>query len=203
MKVDDIDGGETWPLNLKDDRRTQVAEFFCNLIVSVAFFATVVAVFFFTVGAYLEGIAVKQNTDRVIEEMMAPIVGLVPDDQKVKISAALTDLKVPDMQVANEQVTSSNNKITKDALFVVGSVLLFGLIIVFSVWGLMRLANKKNPSNAPPFDLKHLFVTNGVLVAFVLLVEFLFLFCIGVNYRSVDINNIKRQTANSLVEFLK
>jgi hypothetical protein len=203
MDVDELDGGETWPLNLKDNRKTQVAEFFCNLLLSVAFFATVVAIFFFTVGAYLEGVAVKQNTDRVVEEMMAPLAGVIPDEQKITINEALKGLQVPDMTSANEEVKKSNNKITTDALLVVGSVLVFGLIVVLSTWGGMRLANKRNPNNAPPFDLKHLFITNGILLGFVLLVEFLFLFTIGVNFRSVDVNDIKKTTAKSLINFLK
>ena len=196
------DGGEAWPLDHTHPKGTQVAEFFANLLLSVGLFAFVVSVLFFTVSSQLEAVAVKKNTDRVVQELIDPVVALIPDSQKEVIQTALQSLTAPDMRSTDNQVANSNKNLIRNVMTVMSSLLAVVLITVLLIWTCMYLRHKKNSKNAPPFDAKLLWVQNGIVLAFVAAVELLFLGCIGVWYRSVDVNDIKKSVSQSFITFL-
>lgn len=198
----DMDGGESWPIDHNHPKSTQVAEFFANLLLSVGLFAFVVAILFFTVSSQLEAVAVKKNTDRVIQELLDPVIALIPDSQKQNIQDQIQALVAPDMTSTDNQVANSNKNLIKKTMMVMASLLVFVLFTVFFLWTGMYLRHRRNPKAAPPFNARLLWTQNGIVLAFVVMVELLFLGGIGIFYRSVDVNDIKKSVSESFVSFL-
>lgn len=198
-----LDNPKTYPLDPKHPIKTQVAEFFCNLLLSVSLFAIFVAIFFFTVGSTLEGIAVKRNTDRVVQELLEPAVSVLDENEKKSANEQIKYLQAPDMDSEDESVRSKNREIVRNSFLVLGPLLAFGIIVVFGVWKGMRSAKARNPNSAEPFELKTMWIQNGILLAFVALTELLFLGMIGINYRSVKTKDIRLSVINALTDFIK
>ena len=198
----ELETGDKWPLDVTTSRSTQTASFFANFLLAISLFATVVAIYFFTVATSLEAVAVKANTDRVVEEMLAPVVSIAPESLRKDISAALDGLEPPNMDAANEEVASSNAAIVQNVAVVIGIVLAASLGVVLSLWAFMWRRHLADPKAPEPFNIRDLFVTNGIILGFVALTELLFLGCIGVWYRSVDVNKVRKATADSFIAFI-
>lgn len=203
VKVYPIDTGETFPLDRTHPKITQVAEFFCNLFLSVAIYAFVVSALFFTVTSQLEGVAVKNNVNRVVEEMLDPVINLLSDNNKEIIQDAMKGLVAPDMSSTDAQVSNSNKNLIKNVMFVMSGLLAFSLFIVSCIWTGMYLKHRKNEKSPPPFNIKLMLVQQGIIVGFVALIQILFLGVIGTSFRSVDANDLRKSVSDSVVTFLK
>jgi hypothetical protein len=197
-----INGGESWPIDHTHARATQVAEFFANMLLSIGFFSFIVAILFFTVSSQLEAVAVKKNTDRIIQEMLEPVINLIPLDKKQQIKNQMQSLVAPNMKSVDDLTSDSNRHLIKTTMLIMSTVLTFVLFTVILIWTGMYLTHKKNSKAAKPFNIKLLFVQNGVMVAFVAMVEILFLGGIGIWYRSVDANDIRMSVSQSFQTFL-
>jgi predicted PurR-regulated permease PerM len=195
--------GEVWMSQTGESKRTRIAEFFCSLLLALGLFAFFVAVYFFTIASKLEAVAVKMNTDRVVSEMLGPIVNLLPVGQKEQIRTHIQFLKPPDMESTDQQVATSNKNLIRNVMLIMSAGLVFILLVIFLVWVGMYLRHKRDPKAPEPFDSKMLFIQQGIMLGFVALTEGLFLGGIGIWYRSVDTNDIRRSVSESFVKFIK
>lgn len=195
--------GETFPLDRTHPKSTQVAEFFSNLFLSISIYAFVVSVLFFTVTSQLEGIAVKNNVNRVVEELLEPVITLIPENDKAIIKGAMNNLVAPDMSNVDAKVSNSNKNLIKNVMMIISSILVFAVLVVFGIWAGMYLRFRANPNSPPPFNIKLMFVQQGIIVGFVALIQIAFLGIIGTSFRSVDTNNIRKSVSDSIVNFLK
>lgn len=198
-----LDIYERFPLSHTGQKSTQVAEFFSNLFLSVSIYAFVVSALFFTVTSKLEGVAVKNNVNRVVGEMLDPVINLIPGNEKEIIKDAMKGLIAPDMSSIDANVANNNKNLIKNVMLVMSGLLALSLFIVFWIWTGMYLKHRKNVKSPPPFNIKLMLVQQGITVGFVALVQICFLGIIGTAFRSVDANNLRKSVSDSIVTFLK
>ena len=182
------------------------AEFACNVLLAVAFFALAMAGYYFLIASLVEGWAVRANTDRVVSALGEPVRKLLTADQKRAIGNALRDhLATPDMSEEDARAAASNAKIRGKAIVELCTGGAAAIFVVFAIWlGMRGLDPGKSrlPGRDYP-DLAHIVRDVSYLTLFVFAAELLFLFLIVWNWQSVDVEHLRLTMVDTLIRFLK
>lgn len=186
---------------------TLVAEFFINILLAASLFVVSLSLYFFFLVNNIEGVAIKMDTVRVVQQTMTPLKKVLAPEQKTAIGKLLCEhLHAPDMKKADEATTSSNQKILRITLYSIAGGCVAGVSISVIIWLAMKTRAKKKYSLAirgihyPDFG--RLMERVAILTMFVFITQILFLLVINKNWQSIDMYHIELQTINTLLAFL-
>jgi len=161
--------------------------FVCNVMMSILFISTFIAVFFFTYASQIESEIIVNQTTNIVDSFLESIDVWIPHSEKVY--DILQNIQFSDTSADDARVKRKNDTIIKKTIklfVVIGS-------IMFLITALLILG----------FDLdwKPIVLSNLIILACVGLTEFFFLTCIAKNYVSFDPNYIKYVVVSRLEAF--
>jgi hypothetical protein len=157
-----------------------------NLIISVTFVSTFIAIFFFTYASGIERKIVVNQVDYIVEDLFGSLNQFVPEEYKPQLKNILANLEAPQMELADKVVKDSNKELLKTAAKVVGVVFLIGMGSSYYL------------SNKYGYNFKDILIQNLIILAGVALVEFVFITYIAPQYISGDPNYTRRTILKSL-----
>jgi hypothetical protein len=158
-----------------------------GVVMNAVFVGTFLTIFFFTYASVVEGQIVKQQITFLANDLSQNIK-LLPDNAISAIKTEIQNLKTPNFKSTDDEIDTTNNKIIKQTLIVVGSVFAVVLIIIY-ILSTKKLFN---------FSFMNLVVKNLIILVFIGLTEFVFLNLVARNFISVDPNYVKYYALNKL-----
>lgn len=163
----------------------------CNIIMSVAFIATFIGIFFFTYAKNIEQTIVKEQTENIVKDILGDYLILLPKEVKLPLGLLSSGISAPDLKAEDEKANTHNKALLKKAFM---AIIVANLVAV----GLIYHFYKKQP-----FDVMNMVKQNGLILVFVGLTEFVFLTYIGRYYVSADPNYVKYSIVKTINEFKK
>jgi len=157
---------------------TEYIEILISSLMSAAFLATFICIFFFTYGKNIEKNVIINNTSFLIDDLTSSF-SLLPKDITNLIGNKLSNTKSIDMSALDKSVAKSNNIILTKTIEVLS---LFLGIVLISTYILCYFFG---------INYEVLIVKNLMLLAAIGFVEYIFLTYVGQYYIAVDTNNIK------------
>jgi hypothetical protein len=167
------------------------SKFISNIVMSVAFIATFIGIFFFTYVKNIEQKIVKEQTANIVKDIVGDYTVLLPENSLALISMGVSNMETPDMSVADREAKENNKKL----LILAGKVILAGNLIAI---GIIYYLYKKQA-----FNIKDMIKHNLIILAFVGIIEFVFITYIARYYISADPNYIKYYVVKSVNDFIK
>jgi len=149
-----------------------------NIIISITFAMSFIALFFFTYVTDIEREVVLNNVNYIINELGGSLPILLDGLPQRDIIKSLDLVKLDDMKEADETVKKINDKIIHNSLVIFTSFFAVSLVICLSICIYFKL------------DIVEILSTNLLLLGGIALVEFVFVNFIIRNYISADINGI-------------
>ena len=151
--------------------------FYTHIIVSVVFISCFICIFFFTYATTVERNIVVNQTQNLVDSFTDNISVLFSDNESVK--NFVQNMSVETVNQDDERIKEKNQKILKEAAFVVGISAICLIILTIILIYLFKLNYKK------------LIITNLIVLLCIGVVEFSFLTFIAQNYISFDPNYVK------------
>jgi hypothetical protein len=182
------------------------AEIVFNVLLTVVLFSLFVLAFFFVFAAKVERNVVRTSVQDVVTEFSNEIKFVLDEEQAKSVSAALANVRIPDMAAADDEVKNNNSALTKKATKVLGlSALGIVIVVVIAYVSLRGSVAMKTPhlnvaGRGYPNMTKVLLVTTFGFVA-VILTEFAFLFIVANRYKPLDANKVKCTVIDTLLQF--
>ena len=149
-----------------------------NIIISITFAMSFIALFFFTYVTDIEREVVLNNVNYIINELGGSLPILLDGLPQKDISKSLDSVNLDDMKEADENVKKINDKIIHNSLIIFTSFFVVSLVICLGICIYFKL------------DIVEILSTNLLLLGAIALVEFVFVNFIIRNYISADINGI-------------
>lgn len=151
--------------------------FYTHIILSVVFISCFICIFFFTYATRVERNIVVNQTQNLVDSFTGNISVLFSDNESVK--NFVQNMSVKTVNEDDERIKEKNQKILKEAAFVVGiSAICLIILTIFLIY-LFKVNYKK------------LIITNLIILLCIGIVEFSFLTFIAQNYISFDPNYVK------------
>lgn len=151
--------------------------FYTHIILSVVFISCFICIFFFTYATTVERNIVVNQTQNLVDSFTGNISLLFSDNKSVK--NFVQNMSVETVNQDDERIKEKNQKILKEAAYVVGisaaCLILLTIILIY----FFKLNYKK------------LIITNLIVLLCIGVVEFSFLTFIAQNYISFDPNYVK------------
>lgn len=151
--------------------------FYTHIILSVVFISCFICIFFFTYATTVERNIVVNQTQNLVDSFTGNISVLFSDNESVK--NFVQNMSVKTVNEDDERIKEKNQKILKEAAFVVGISAICLIILTIILIYLFKLNYKK------------LIITNLIVLLCIGIVEFSFLTFIAQNYISFDPNYVK------------
>lgn len=151
--------------------------FYTHIILSVVFISCFICIFFFTYATTVERNIVVNQTQNLVDSFTGNISVLFSDNESVK--NFVQNMSVKTVNEDDERIKEKNQKILKEAAFVVGISAICLILLTIILIYLFKLNYKK------------LIITNLIVLLCIGIVEFSFLTFIAQNYISFDPNYVK------------
>jgi len=156
-----------------------------NVIISVLFISLFIGAFFFTYGAHIEGLVVK-NQMKFLSEDICGYINLLGNDINKNIKNKLLELPNIDLHEEDDKVKESNSKVMNTALipniaFIVSSI--------FIVYYLNQSAN---------LNIKDIIIKNFIILIFIAIAKYAFLTYFRADFISIDPNKVKYNVVENL-----
>jgi len=151
--------------------------FYTHIILSVVFISCFICIFFFTYATTVERNIVVNQTQNLVDSFTGNISVLFSDNESVK--NFVQNMSVKTINEDDKRIKEKNQKILKEAAFVVGISAICLIILTIILIYLFKLNYKK------------LIITNLIVLLCIGIVEFSFLTFIAQNYISFDPNYVK------------
>lgn len=166
-------------------------KFICNVIMSVAFIATFIGIFFFTYAKEIEQQIVKEQTANIVKDIVGDLKVFIADEALPVINTITTQIPTPDMSGADADAAANNAALLKKAakVIIIGNLIAAGAIYYFY--------------SQNPFDVVDMLKHNAIILIFVGVTEFVFLRFIARYFISADPNMVKYHVVKTLNEYLK
>ena len=166
-------------------------KFICNVIISVAFIATFIGVFFFTYAKKIEQDIVKEQTASIVHDIVGDLKVFVADDAMPMLTMLTSQIPTPDMSGADAEAAENNAALLKKAtkVIIIGNLIAAAAIYYFY--------------NQQPFDIVDMLKHNAIILMFVGVTEFVFLTYVARYFISADPNMVKYHVVKTLNEYLK
>lgn len=167
-----------------------LAKHIANIIMATAFISIFIGVFFFTYASKIEEKIVVQQSTEIVQDLTSSLLLISPQQKQVLKTAVLPSLQVSsELEQQDQEVKIANQELVRNAvkvisIFVLICVLLIGVLAYFFNISIMELV--KN---------------NLIILCFVALTEFTFTTFFARYYVTIDANFVKKQLADSLVNF--
>lgn len=160
-----------------------------NVIISVLFISLFIGVFFFTYGAYIEGLVVK-NQMKFLSEDIGGYINLLGNDINKNIKNKLLELPNIDLHEEDDKVKESNLKVMNNALI---ANIAFVVSTIFIVYYLNKSAK---------LNIKDVIIKNFIILIFIAITEYAFLKYFGAHFISIDPNKVKYNVVENLKKLL-
>lgn len=157
-------------------------------IFMLSVYLMVVPILFFTYGAYIEKQIVKNQVDRLINNIKESADELGYN--------SIPNIEIPEDKDLDSEVKKENEKLIKNAFTYLSIAFVGGLILTVGLW---YLAKRRNNG----FNYKHMAIENLGLLLLVVITEIVFFGVITKNYRTLDSNRITRFTIQEIAKKLR
>lgn len=161
------------------------------LVLNIALISSFIALFFFTVGVYIENLVVRKQIKIIIDDF-ASTLDLVSTPELVAAIAQSVQ-SADSVDVGQDQaVADANHALRKKAFLLISVALMLAVISVFALW----------TYSGRSFSLPRLFSESMGLLVAVIVIETLFYFLVAANYRSIDPNTIKEMILRNVDDYI-
>jgi hypothetical protein len=167
-----------------------LAKHIANIIMATAFISIFLGIFFFTYASKIEEKIVVARSTEIVQDITNSLLLISPEQKEMLKNAVLPSLQVSSaLEEQDQQVKIQNQKLVQKAaiaisIFVVICSIIIGGLVYFYKIPLMDIV--KN---------------NLIILCFVALTEFIFLTFYAQYYITIDANFVKKQIADSLLNF--
>ena len=165
-----------------------------GILMMVALYTIFAAVFFFTYGAYIEKLVVKNNAQLLVDGLLDDISSFGKEydkDSMTSIKKSLQKIKMADMSRADEKVTKNNKKIMKQTAMVIGIGAIILAVVAIIFWKFIVQRTWKDFNT-------HIIFKSLLLLLIVAIAEVFYFTSISKNYRAVDPNIAKKAIIDSI-----
>ena len=156
-----------------------------NVIISVLFISLFIGAFFFTYGAHIEGLVVK-NQMKFLSEDICGYINLLGNDINKNIKNKLLELPNISLHEEDEKVKESNSKVMNTALI---ANIAFVVSTIFIVYYLNQSAN---------LNIKDIIIKNFIILIFIAIAKYAFLTYFRADFISIDPNKVKYNVVENL-----
>jgi len=170
-----------------------------SMLLSLCLIGVVIPTLFFFVGSRVESQVMTKQANYVVDGLTANIKTFTTPSQQAKIQTLIdTYVAVPDMSAQDAAVAAKNQQLLKEAYksIGIGVAVLLGLIAILLIWDHFRY-----DGDWGGFPLHEIFWENLFSILGVAGTELAVLFIVGANYKSADINTVKRQIVTAVKDF--
>lgn len=164
-----------------------------NVIMNVVLFSAFIGIFFFTYGTYIEKQVFKSQIDYLFDNLLGSVKIVAPEVSNFK--PIISNIKLPDMSAVDAQVNESNKKVRMTAMKAISALIVVGILSI----GLIGHFGKLGDISKAKF-FKTLLMYDSIALIFVGLTEFTFATEFASKYMTLDVNRIKRDVFNKLIE---
>ena len=156
-----------------------------NVIISVLFISLFIGVFFFTYGAYIEGLVVK-NQMKFLSEDIGGYINLLGDNINKKVKQKI--LELPEINLDEE-----DNKVKENNLLVMKKAINANSVFIVVAIAIVYYLNKTAQLNISDVVIK-----NFIILIFIGLTEYVFLNYFAADYISINPNLVKYTIVENL-----
>jgi len=170
-----------------------------SMLLSLALIATVIPTLFFFVGSKVESQVMTKQANYVVDGLTKNIQTFTTPAQQKRIQELIDQyVKVPDMSAQDAAVVTKNQQLLKEAYkFIgIGVGVILGLIGLLLIWDHFRY-----DGDWGGFPLHEILWENLFSILGVAGTELAVLYIVGANYKSADINTVKRQIVTAVKDF--
>ena len=164
-----------------------------NVIMNVVLFSAFIGIFFFTYGSYLEKQVFKSQIDYLLDDLLGSVKTFVPELSNLK--PAIDNIQIPDMSEIDKKVKENNKQVKMKAAKAIIALVIVGLLSV----GLIGYYGKHGDVSKTKF-FKTLLIYDSIALLFVGLTEFVFATQFVVKFMALDVNHVKKQVIDKLIE---
>jgi len=189
-----------------DDQRgkgVRTTEFIISLLISICFFSSFIAFYFFFITAQVEATVVKKNIDRVINELFGDLNKFLSPSARQLVHFGFQQLKAPNLSTQDKLVQEKNHGLVIQTIQLTSLLVCVSALIILLIWATMKGLAKKNAQSHVDYpDILRIVKENLILLGFVIAAELLFLFAIAANHRNLDSNDIKHKAIQTIRNFI-
>lgn len=170
-----------------------------SMLLSLALIATVIPTLFFFVGSKVESQVMTKQANYVVDGLTKNIQTFTTPAQQKRIQELIDQyVKVPDMSAQDAAVAAKNQQLLKEAYKAIGIGVgvILGLIGLLLIWDHFRY-----DGDWGGFPLHEILWENLFSILGVAGTELAVLYIVGANYKSADINTVKRQIVTAVKDF--
>ena len=167
------------------------AEVVANIVMHVVLIASMIGIFYFTYVPVVEKDVVVREVNEVMDSIADDIHDFIPKASLDAFKPWVDKyVQVPDLHKQDAEAKAKNKALLYKAAKYLGILVGVGVEIVVGIWYFYG------------FDMKNLFIKNGILLVVVGVTYFVFVTFVIKNYRSTDPNFVKRSIVETLQKFI-
>ena len=170
-----------------------------SMLISLCLIGIVIPTLFFFVGSKVESQVMTKQANYVVDGLTQNIQTFTTPDQQQRIQSLIEKyVQVPDMSSQDAAVAAKNQQLLKQAYTAIsiGVGVIVGLIVLLLGWEYLRGGGGLNHIPWRDIVWENFFSILGVAGT-----ELAVLFIIGANYKSADINMVKRQIVTAVKDY--
>jgi hypothetical protein len=160
-----------------------------NILLSITLAASFIVIFYFTYVKNIEEKIVVNNVKYTIDQLGDSILPIFSPTDKEKLLESLKEIKLPDINEADEYVLTENKKLEKTAYTYITLL----IVIIFSIVTILLIFN-------PKYNILEIVIKNLILLGFIGLTEYLFLTFFISKYISANPSKILSKIISNFAE---
>lgn len=158
-----------------------------NTIMTVILVATFLTIFYFTYVSHVEESIAKEQIELLVDDFTSDLQ-LLPAQDRELLKQNLKNVKRQNMSSQDQEMEEHNKKVVSDALTALVILNVIGIGIAYYL------------SYKYEFSFWEILKHNLIVLIFIALTEFIFLNVFVRNYISVEVNKVKLQVLDRLIE---
>lgn len=168
-----------------------------NVIMHIMIISVFIGIFFFTYGAYLEKKILQNQLDFLVDDSLDSLKIFMPEISD-SLKKPLREYQIKLNPNADEQVDKANKQTMKKAMYAILVGFVIGIIIIYVLSKKLDMEG----NTTKQFVMK-LVKYNLMALIVVGLTEFSFAAGFAQNFMSLDLNRIKKEIINNLINLKK
>jgi hypothetical protein len=176
------------------------AQVVLTVLVSCALFMLFILAFFFLLTRNVEQAVVSSSVQRVVSQLTAQVLALVPQEQAAYLNTLVQGLQAPDTTKQDNEVLAANKQLTQKAGMVVGVTAFVVFVIALVTFLGMKAKRSATPSGTDNYpDPVHVLLTATFGFAAVAVCELAFLYMVAARYQPLDTTKTRNAILHALV----
>lgn len=168
-----------------------------NVIMQIMIISVFIGIFFFTYGAYLEKKILQNQLDFLVDDSLDSLKIFMPEISD-SLKKPLREYQIKLNPNADKQVDNANKQTMKKAMYAILVGFVIGIIIIYVLYKKLDMEG----NTTKQFVMK-LVKYNLMSLIVVGLTEFSFATGFAKNFMSLDLNRIKKEIVNNLINLKK